>query len=84
VLYKLGHVDEALRELRQAVAEEPQSAQAEFQLGLALFASGAQQAAKAAFEQAVKLDPRLVEARINLGQLQENENQDGRGDRTIP
>src|SRR5207237_4010466 len=43
-------------------------------LGLALFASGAQQDAKTAFEYAVKLDPDLVEARINLGQLQENEN----------
>jgi Tfp pilus assembly protein PilF len=33
VLYKLGHVDEALRELQQAVTEERQSAHAEFSSG---------------------------------------------------
>src|SRR5205807_1744206 len=74
VLFKLGMVNEALRELQQAVLQDPNSAQAHFQLGLAWFANGAQQEARTEFERAITLAPDLAEARINLGQLQENEN----------
>lgn len=60
---------EAVRWLRQAVADDPADAVARFELGRALLALGDEPGARDAFRQAVELVPNFDDAHYQLGTL---------------
>lgn len=56
-----------LERCRQRVKDEPRSAAAHFNLGLAYTQSGRPQRAEQAYRKSLEIDPDLVEAWVNLG-----------------
>ena len=56
-----------IQTLRKEVNRNPTSALSHYRLGVALYRGGVVTEAQREFEAAVKLDPRLAEARNNLG-----------------
>ncbi len=71
VLFGLGRVDEAKADLRRLVQEAPlQRPQAWFNLGVIHLTLGEEEAAEAAFREAVRLDPLAGDAAVQLGSLQ--------------
>ena len=64
-----GRVDDAIVELRQAIAIHPRFAEALTNFGCALLQKGRDADALACFNQAVKVQPSLAVARYNLGTL---------------
>ncbi len=59
----------AVEALRRFLAEEPDNAHAQFQLGYALTALGEREPARVAYERAVALKDDFAEAHLNLGVL---------------
>lgn len=64
---KKGEVNKAMEHFQQAVAVNPQFAQAHNNLGLSLSSSGRQDQAIDAFKRAISLKPDFVDAYVNLG-----------------
>ena len=65
-----GFIAEAISQLRQAEAQEPGSAEVQYELGVALYGSGAQPEAVHCLErEAIELNPNFALARGDLGQL---------------
>ncbi|MGA9672266.1 MAG: tetratricopeptide repeat protein [Terracidiphilus sp.] len=62
-----GKLDEAMREYREALAEEPSNAGYKFKLSIVLGKSGDEAGERAQLEDAVRLDPRLAGAQNRLG-----------------
>lgn len=62
-----GKLDEAVRLLREALAQRPHSASAHFHLGNVLNSLGRPEEAKACYETAIALVPDFAEAHYNLG-----------------
>jgi tetratricopeptide (TPR) repeat protein len=60
---------EAIREFRQALALDPQRAEAQFGLGAVYHRQGEYDLAEAGYAAAVRLNPRLRRAWLNLGSL---------------
>ncbi len=69
---KLGYTDQAIRELNLALSENPKAPDAQFQMGLALYARADLDGAQKCFEEAIRLDPAYSQARVNLAELYEN------------
>ncbi|MBN2193974.1 MAG: tetratricopeptide repeat protein [Polyangiaceae bacterium] len=67
--------------LTEAVVQDPQDPQAPYYLGVALEGLDEMDAARAAYEKALALDPKLLEARINLSGILIDE---GEGQRAVP
>jgi tetratricopeptide (TPR) repeat protein len=67
------HVQRTLRQWRDAVAEDPQSAVAHTGFGLALLDAGEEEQAAEEFEEAVRLDDRSWMAAFQLGVLTTSE-----------
>lgn len=68
-----GDVNTALTELQSVVTTSPDNAVAHYQLGRAFLASrraDAREAAKQQFEQSINLQPRMVNPRLGLAQLE--------------
>lgn len=63
----LGHHDEAVESFRQAVAIDPNVAEAHFNYGLALKSKGDQAAAIQSYRRAIEIRPAYPEAFYNLG-----------------
>ncbi len=70
-----GSLDEAIAAYRQAIALEPNSAEAHGNLGNALKGKRQFEGAIAAFRQAIALDPRQANARFNLGVILRSQGQ---------
>ena len=64
-----GQVDEAIAEYSESVRLDPQSAQSQYNLGIALSVRGRREQAVAAFEAALRIDPDYAQAHNNLGAL---------------
>ena len=64
--FERGLYEEAAREIREALAIHGEFPDLHHLLGLALSLSGDREAAVASFRQALHLNPRYVEARLNL------------------
>jgi Flp pilus assembly protein TadD len=64
-----GKAEEALATVRQAVANEPQSPQAQYALGRLLVARGDNENAMKAFNEALRLNPALAEVEMELAKL---------------
>ena len=62
-----GHIDDALVQLRQAIADNPKTQRAFYVLGTVLAKRGELVEAEAAFTRAVEIDPNDAKARNNLG-----------------
>jgi Flp pilus assembly protein TadD len=67
--HELGHAEEAVRLLQEAVELRPADPELWNDLGLALEESGDGQAAVGAYETAIRTDPRLAEPHLNLAIL---------------
>jgi tetratricopeptide (TPR) repeat protein len=67
VLSRLGHTQEALAQLQEAVRLAPNEAEFHFKLGLAWNEIGENAKALAELEEAVRLDPHHARAAYNLG-----------------
>jgi tetratricopeptide (TPR) repeat protein len=70
--YLPRHASRSIREAESVVAADPRSAEAQYQLGLALFCEGHNdnwQESAAAFQKATQLDPNFAEAYCRLGEL---------------
>lgn len=65
-LYSAKKYDEAADRCRRAVALDPASKRAQYNLGLCLYALGNYAPAARAFDAAVKIDPRFADARYML------------------
>jgi tetratricopeptide (TPR) repeat protein len=74
-LLQKGKIEEAVGTLREAIQIEPQFAEAHFALGVILARQGREHDTDAInhFLEVVKLEPRHVDARINLSNLLEEE-----------
>jgi protein O-GlcNAc transferase len=73
---KLGYTDQAIRELNLALSENPKAPDAQFQMGLALYARADLEGAQKCFEETVRLDPAYSQARVNLAEMYENQGKD--------
>jgi tetratricopeptide (TPR) repeat protein len=65
-LRRAGKTGEAIECLQNAIRQVPQDAELHFQLGTVLAGDGQTDEAELRFTQALNLNPRLVEARVNL------------------
>ena len=63
----MGRIDDALAELRRAIADQPGTQRAHYALGTLLAKRGEFAAAEAAFTRAVEIDPNDANAQNNLG-----------------
>ena len=73
VMLKLQHADQALALVDDVLAKAPRSAALHYMRGVALGALGQRSDEKLAYEAALKLEPRFVDARTNLGVLARDE-----------
>jgi protein O-mannosyl-transferase len=62
-----GQLDEAIRQIQEAVRLHPHYAEAHYNLGVVLVGKGQTDAAIRQFEEAIRLKPDLAEAHNNLG-----------------
>ncbi|TAK91701.1 MAG: tetratricopeptide repeat protein [Burkholderiaceae bacterium] len=74
-LQALGRLDEAAASLRQAIALQPEFAEAHNILGNVLKALGQNDAARASYTQALALQPSHAQAHYNLGKMLQAEGQ---------
>ena len=63
----MGRIDDALSQLRQAIADKPEMQRANYVLGTLLAKRGEFAEAEAAFTRAVEIDPNDAKAQNNLG-----------------
>ncbi|QVQ27070.1 tetratricopeptide repeat protein [Achromobacter deleyi] len=73
VMLKLQHADQAIALVDEVLAKAPRSAPLHYMRGVALGAMGRRGDERLAYETALKLDPRLVDAHTNLGVLARDE-----------
>jgi Flp pilus assembly protein TadD len=73
-----GKLNDSIRYLRDAAAQNPKSIEANLELGRALFESGDVTGAIQATQRVLELDPRHVDALYNLGAIYGNLSQDNR------
>jgi Flp pilus assembly protein TadD len=67
--FEAGRVDEAIAEYRESLRLDATSAQAQYNLGIALSVRGRRDEAIAAFEAALRINPDYAQAHNNLGAL---------------
>jgi len=67
--FEAGRIDEAIAEYTASLRLNPQSAQAEYNLGIALSVRGRRDDAIAAFEAALRINPDYAQAHTNLGAM---------------
>lgn len=68
-LSALGRIDDALAQLRQAIADDPKTQRAHYALGTLHSKRGELAEAEAAFTRAVEIDPNDAKAQNNLGAI---------------
>ncbi len=67
--FKEGRLEQAIEKCRQAIELDPKSAHAYYFLGVIELERGAQEEAKQALLQSLKLDPSHIATRVDLGKL---------------
>jgi tetratricopeptide (TPR) repeat protein len=67
--FEAGRADDAIAEYAESLRLNPQSAQTQYNLGIALSVRGRRGEAIAAFEAALRLEPDYAQAHANLGAL---------------